>query len=62
MQILFQYGEKKVIKPIYHDIKPTGYAENYGYTNDEIEAAFVGGISEPARFWNASKHEYTLPQ
>ena len=62
LQILSQYGEKKVLKPNFHDIPPTGYAENYGYKHDEIDAAFVSGMSEPAQFWSSSQHEYVMKQ
>ena len=60
VQILTLYGQKKVVKPAYHDISPTGYAEQFGYRHDEIEAAFVGGIPEPAVFWNSATHDYNL--
>jgi hypothetical protein len=59
-QILSLYGDKKVIKPIFHDIPPTGYAEQFGYKHDEIEAAFVGGIEQPAVLWNSTTHDYKL--
>ena len=59
-QILFLYGDKKVVQPVYHDIPPTGYAERFGYKHDEIEAAFVAGIQQPAVLWNSTTHEYKL--